>query len=1829
MEILLALCRCEIGSLSQVEGLLDNCLSVYFVGSPKQRFTEYVIEKYRQQGLKHPAEIETFELTRFLIRANKRFPQLFKKTCQYIDRYLAAVCDQMSINGLLSIAGLIDAFIYEDGSMLTHVVVDRLSTLITQPFLSAVENLVSQSVNNNALIDYFDNGREICSLLFCKLVQKLQVKYACSILNVPIDSSLVKFLLDLKSSQFNEDKLKVYSEFKLKVERNRAALTKLCTYSLVQLTELEEGAQYIDLSTHNRISLAYDAKSYMLQVLALGLLLDYKVSEFIELVHDAVLDATTDSVITNKNQVRTVVAVASLLNFYTEEVSSELLRVFPILISSKLISKQIVSEISAYFSIGLKPLTEDAIVSAIYSINNLLALAQDGLPIPVFKERRVTVSGGANNHIDRLLSPRSHRASTVGTFQSLQMFRNSDTDLSSIQSPSGSSSLSPQPSHSVEKTAIYHDKLFENVVVATTTIASNYNDQSITALSVTILTQKFRVVSPKLDKKILEGLANLAVCASESEFSLLMKFFNTATNSAIEGKDVESIKNIVKAKTVLSRELVKKQPRSPLYKLYMHYLLDAIVSRGDVDRLEHHRSHSEIAQVADQIAIYLKPLAALLPEPGQEPLNISLDDVTTNMFRNVWFNAVVHGFHLNSNLTIKYYTELKTIAYNSPPLASDFPSNNRETSLEMNTILRRGSSNHNLKQQKQIMAEQFSLNIMSARTLSTSKIMFLSATFFLESLRCEAGDCSKTLLYFSDPSITTSNIDKLINSIAISMIGKFTKLIVKGDPKIFSAENVASQLTNLLLLLTHRDSYLQDAAYQCCDVFISKIPSSLCHRSSLYTLLDSLTMLFDSIVCCETNKYEAKFEFLLKHSRRRVLLPDSYQWRTSTLERLHQSAKKWTRSILKIANQDAKILLQSYISDLGDFQRLNSVEFGVSFALEMAGTILSVDRELSNINRHGYGRPDSVSGFLSQHAWRSRFLIEKNVVSSYSGIEKERSEVKAKIDDSLSQKESVDQKDLSNFLDLSATLLIVKKGESASLVYDIVHTPFQIFTSSAMKIATNVWLSVVKERTDLSHILISEVGQCWMRSIDDRRGLYSKEHDLAPEEFQPMEYAPYDKKEIDQSAHSASKSIQPHLHVIRFFTSHFEGTMFDSRHLLQLFTTLCLYGMSHLDYASLHPFARLSRTELLNFGILVLNTNLKYNTQGVSHICTSLVKGALSWFKRPLSWPFGANELKIRADLALLIEFYKSLTTQNSKLSIYCGDDLSLLEYFLVSEIRHLEVWLNPLAKSAESAKLPMDLIDRAFANDAELAVSLVERYSTPKNEERLRALIRESPLACVHSREALRHLLSGSKDLHYVLYWRSVSPLESINLFLPEWATNTFVAQYNVRALESHDVNLTFFYVPQIVQCLRCDPMGYVERFIVDTAKISVLFAHQIIWNMLANSFKDDEGEVPDELKPTLDRIRQKMVKKFTNEQRDFYEREFKFFNEVTGISGKLKPYIKKTKAEKKQKIDEEMQKIAVEKDVYLPSNPDGVVVDIDRQSGKPLQSHAKAPFMATFKIKKTVRNHDTGKSEYIEKWQGAIFKVGDDCRQDVLALQLISVFRSIWSCIGLDVYVFPYRVTATAPGCGVIDVLPNSISRDMLGREAVNGLYEYFITKFGHENTIEFQHARNNFVKSLAGYSVISYLLQFKDRHNGNIMYDDQGHCLHIDFGFIFDIVPGGVKFEAVPFKLTKEMVRVMGGSPDTQAYREFEELCIKAYLAARPHMNAILECVKPMLGSGLPCFKGIKTIKNLESRFVPHKSDHDAAEHMLSLIKKSYESIFTKGYDEFQRLTNGIPY
>ncbi|VDO50587.1 unnamed protein product [Onchocerca flexuosa] len=221
------------------------------------------------------------------------------------------------------------------------------------------------------------------------------------------------------------------------------------------------------------------------------------------------------------------------------------------------------------------------------------------------------------------------------------------------------------------------------------------------------------------------------------------------------------------------------------------------------------------------------------------------------------------------------------------------------------------------------------------------------------------------------------------------------------------------------------------------------------------------------------------------------------------------------------------------------------------------------------------------------------------------------------------------------------------------------------------------------------------------------------------------------------------------------------------------------------------------------------------------------------------------------------------------------------------------------------------------------------------------------------------------------------------------------------------------------------------------------------------------------------------------------------------------------------------------------------------------------------------------------------------------MLALQLMSLMRNIFISVDLDIRLFPYRVVATGPG-----------------------LYEYFLTTYGDENTETLQLARRNFIRSMAAYSVFSFLLQIKDRHNGNIMIDNDGHIVHIDFGFMFESSPGGNLGFEPDFKLSQEMVAIMGGKMEAPSFRLFASLCVQAYLAVRPYYKAFIALVSLMLDTHLPCFRG-KTIQQFRDRFAPQLSDRDAAKYMMSIIRNCFLNVRSKMYDQLQYIQNEIPY
>jgi phosphatidylinositol 4-kinase A len=262
----------------------------------------------------------------------------------------------------------------------------------------------------------------------------------------------------------------------------------------------------------------------------------------------------------------------------------------------------------------------------------------------------------------------------------------------------------------------------------------------------------------------------------------------------------------------------------------------------------------------------------------------------------------------------------------------------------------------------------------------------------------------------------------------------------------------------------------------------------------------------------------------------------------------------------------------------------------------------------------------------------------------------------------------------------------------------------------------------------------------------------------------------------------------------------------------------------------------------------------------------------------------------------------------------------------------------------------------------------------------------------------------------------------------------------------------------------------------------------------------------------------------------------------------------------------------------------------------------------------------------------QACIFKVGDDCRQDVLALQIITLLRNAYKHARLPLYLFPYGVLPTGYERGIIEVVPHARSRASLGEMADAGLYEVFQSRYGAPGTPLYEAARREFMLSEAGYAVASYLLQSKDRHNGNILIDDDGRLVHIDFGFIFEISPGGnLGFEDAAFKFSHEMAQIIdpGCQRKSLMYSEFKELCVKGFLAARTVGSDILSVATLMAQSGLPCYGRGKPVENLRARLMLDRSPEEAAAFMRAAVDTAHMRWRTAFYDYIQVLQNDIPF
>ncbi|XP_037399521.1 phosphatidylinositol 3-kinase catalytic subunit type 3 isoform X2 [Pygocentrus nattereri] len=247
-------------------------------------------------------------------------------------------------------------------------------------------------------------------------------------------------------------------------------------------------------------------------------------------------------------------------------------------------------------------------------------------------------------------------------------------------------------------------------------------------------------------------------------------------------------------------------------------------------------------------------------------------------------------------------------------------------------------------------------------------------------------------------------------------------------------------------------------------------------------------------------------------------------------------------------------------------------------------------------------------------------------------------------------------------------------------------------------------------------------------------------------------------------------------------------------------------------------------------------------------------------------------------------------------------------------------------------------------------------------------------------------------------------------------------------------------------------------------------------------------------------------------------------------------------------------------------------------------------------------------------------IFKHGDDLRQDQLILQIISLMDKLLRKENLDLKLTPYKVLATSTKHGFMQFVQSVPVAEVLATE---GNIQSFFRKHAPSDKGPYgisSEVMDTYVKSCAGYCVITYILGVGDRHLDNLLLTKTGKLFHIDFGYILGRDP---KPLPPPMKLSKEMVEGMGGMQSEQ-YQEFRKQCYTAFLHLRRYSNLILNLFSLMVDANIPdiALEPDKTVKKVQDKFRLDLSDEEAVHYMQSLIDESVGALFAAVVEQIHK-------
>ncbi|KAL8652047.1 MAG: hypothetical protein Q9210_002917 [Variospora velana] len=475
---------------------------------------------------------------------------------------------------------------------------------------------------------------------------------------------------------------------------------------------------------------------------------------------------------------------------------------------------------------------------------------------------------------------------------------------------------------------------------------------------------------------------------------------------------------------------------------------------------------------------------------------------------------------------------------------------------------------------------------------------------------------------------------------------------------------------------------------------------------------------------------------------------------------------------------------------------------------------------------------------------------------------------------------------------------------------------------------------------------------------------------------------------------------------------------------------------------------------------------------------------------------------------------------------------------------------------------------------------------------------------------------------------WTEIDIDDALELLGPS-LDNPAVRAYAVDRLRESDDEELLLYLLQLVQALKFEKISpedstqdsSLAKFLISRATKNLMLGNYLHWYLMVEC--DDRS--PDQSKDhrklfakvEYDFMSELMQVPDGPERRKTLLRQGELITVLSKISKDVR-FSREDRPRKAQRLrkmlaDPKNELTSFDPPLPLPLDPSISIIGVYPEDSMVFKS-SLFPLLINFKTSE-------GKKYPV------MFKTGDDLRQDQLVIQIISLMDRLLRKENLDLKLTPYRILATSPTAGAVQFVP-SISLAAAWAKHKGSILAYLRTN-NPDTTAEYgvrATAMDTYVKSCAGYCVITYLLGVGDRHLDNLLLTPDGHFFHIDFGYLLGRDP---KPFAPAMKLCREMIEGMGGPSSHLFTKTFKQYCYTAFTTLRKQSNLILNLFALMVDANIQDIRlePDKAVLKVRERFALGVSEEEAIRGFEAVVSESIGSVGAVVIDRIHDLMQGL--